>query len=137
MRFKAWFIGFTGVYLIVASVVLFRGLAARSGHLLAEVIVGATILASGYKLAEALVTRIEVVGGHLVYRDWLLRARKVATSDIRKLSYLAGRRLEVSMDDGSRLRIDPRLMTGVPDFIEKLSADVTQHRSLLVSGDLE
>jgi hypothetical protein len=137
MRFRAWFIGFVGASLIVASVALIGLLTSGYPYLLAEVVLGVWILACGYKLAEALITRVEVVGGHLVYRDWLFRTRKVATSEIGKLRYSAGRRLEVSMDDGSRLRIDPRVMTGVPDFIERLSADVTQHRSLLVSGDLE
>ena len=136
MRYKHWFLAFLGTNIVVTAAVLLASFQPSSALTVVHVVLVAWLLTCVYKLAHAAITHIQLIDGYLVYRDRLLRARRVAVSTIRKLTYITDARLEVEMDDGSRLVLDPRLMVGVHVFIETVSAAVTRHRTLIVSGDL-
>jgi hypothetical protein len=136
MRYKHWFLAFLGTNIVVTAAVLFATFQSSSALTVVHAVLLAWLITCAYKLAHAAITHIQVLDGYLVYRDRLLRARRVAVPTIRRLTYITGARLEVEMDDGSRLVLDPRLMVGVHAFIETVSAAVTRHRTLIVSGDL-
>ena len=136
LRYKHWFLAFLGANIFVATAVLAASFQTSSTHTVVHTVLAAWLLACVYKLVHAAVTNIQVIDDILVYRDRLFRARRVAVPTIRKLTYITDARLEVAMDDGSRLVLDPRLMVGVHPFIETVSSAVTRHRTLVVSGDL-
>lgn len=137
MRYRPWFLALLCAFIVVGVAVLVASHRDSSPPALASAVVVAWLLACAYKALHAGLTHVHVVGGTLVYRDRLFRERRRAVSQVRKLKHITGARLEVAFDDGHRLVFDPRLMTNVHPFIETLSSEVTRHRTLLVSGDLE